>query len=555
MQRLFAEHAVRFVQSLDGLWTLRAGDREALPVFVPGVWDQIPSLADYRGRAEYTRKVRMDKEGNYVLRFGGVSHTARVGWDGETVGGHYNAFTGFDVVLLHVPVGEHTLTVEVDDSFSEASALHIPNDYYTYGGISRPVELHRVGGAYLENMAFHALRQGEGKYLAHVRVCVKALEDTEDMQLTVSLAGQSVQVPVLALSAGGHVEVETAISAEGIHEWNVGDGSLYTLCCVLTDGTGDVDDLMDRVGFRTVEVKDGAILLNGRRVRIKGFNRHEDHGLFGVSLPAEAMAQDLQLLLDMGGNAVRTSHYPNDPRFLDLCDELGILVWEEAHARAVPADIFFSDRFMAQCRACNEEMVAQHVNHPSIFVWGLLNECESETEKGRGVYAAQLAQLRSLDPTRPVSFASCRHFTDICLDLVDIVSFNVYPKWYLDEDVASYLKRLENWMDGNGACGKPILITEIGAGAIAGFHDMFHRAKWSEERQADILTEQLQAVHADTRLSGSFIWQFADVRVSESWAMSRPKTMNNKGIVDDCRHPKAAYLTVREIYRGLPSLE
>ena len=176
-----------------------------------------------------------------------------------------------------------------------------------------------------------------------------------------------------------------------------------------------VDDLQDRFGFREVAVQGEAILLNGQRIQIRGFNRHEDYGDFGCSVPLQAMMQDLSMMKTMGANAVRTCHY---------------------------ASVFHSPRFMEQCRQCNEEMVHQHGNHPSILIWGLLNECESETEAGRAIYAEQIAQLRALDPTRPVSFASCRCYTDICLDLVDIVSFNIYPQWYQMESVKTYMDRL-----------------------------------------------------------------------------------------------------------------
>ena len=136
------------------------------------------------------------------------------------------------------------------------------------------------------------------------------------------------------------------------------------------------------------------------------------------------------------------------------------------------------------------------------------------------------------------------------MDLVDVVSFNIYPAWYVNEPVDQYLGRLLEWMDENGAKGKPVLITEIGAGAIPGYHDAFRRAKWSEERQADILDEQIQAVLGNHRISGVYIWQFADVKVSEEWAMSRPRTMNNKGVVDEYRRPKLSYFTVKRLFTG-----
>ena len=548
MMRLFREHALRPVQSLDGLWKLTANGK-SYAAWVPGVWETIPELASFRGQAEYTREVTLSEPGSLLLRFGGVSHTADVMWDGQPVAHHYNAYTAFEALIENAEAGEHTLTVRVDNSYSEQSTLHIPNDYETYGGINRPVELHRVGAAYIERMAFHATEDEAGRFTAHARVWVRALRPVRGGEVTVRVADGEARAALADMAAGETACVELTAAVGDVERWDVLNARLYRLTArVLLNGE-PIDDLIDRVGFRTVQVKGEAICLNGKRVFLKGFDRHEDHGQFGCALSAQAMAADLQLVLDTGANSIRTSHYPNDPRFLDLCDELGILVWEEHHARALPHDIMEKPLFAEQASACNREMIAQHVNHPCIYVWGVLNECESETAFGRAIYERNLSELRQLDPTRPVTFASCRYFKDICLDLVDIASFNIYPGWYVREDVRAFVNRLLKWMDENGAANKPIIISEIGAGGIAGYHDPFGQAKWSEERQASIIEEQLRVVTTTPRLSGVYVWQFADVRVSEEWARARPKTMNNKGIVDNWRRPKLAYATVKRIFR------
>ena len=546
MTRNFREHALRPVESLDGLWTLTANEK-TYAAWVPGVWETIPELTTWRGEAEYTRAVTIDEPGSLLLRFGGVSHTADVFFDGRPVAHHYNAYTAFDALIENAEAGEHTLTVRVDNSYSEKSTLHIPNDYETYGGITRPVELHRVKGAYIERMAFHATEDKAGRFTAHARVWVRALEDVTEGVVSLSVADGRAEAAFTA-HAGETVCVGADMPVTDILRWDVLNARLYDLTARLTLDGRPVDDLIDRVGFRTVKVEGEAILLNGRRLLLKGFNRHEEHGQFGSALSVEAMAADLQLALDTGANTIRTCHYPNDPRFLDLCDELGILVWEEHHARALPHEVMASPLFAEQTAACNEEMIAQHVNHPCIYVWGVLNECESETEFGREIYRRNLEHLRRLDPTRPVTFASCRYFKDICLDLVDIVSFNIYPGWYVKEDSTAFVNRLIGWMEENGAANKPILISEIGAGGIAGYHDPFGQAKWSEERQAAIVAEQLKVVFDTPRLSGVYLWQFADVKVSEEWARARPKTMNNKGILDNWRRPKMAYAVVKKAF-------
>ena len=310
-----------------------------------------------------------------------------------------------------------------------------------------------------------------------------------------------------------------------------------------------LDDLIERIGFRTVEIRGSEVYLNHERVYFLGFNRHEDYGGVGCAIPLQLMTHDMDLLQDMGANAVRTCHYPNDERFLDLCDERGILVWEENHARGLTLENMQNPNFEQQCGDCIREMIENHYNHPAIVIWGILNECASETKEGRRMYQKQYEQIRSMDGTRPVTSATCRHFTDICLDLPDIVSFNMYSGWYQDCSIEERNQQELEWIRQSGGDGKPVIVSEVGAGAIYGYRDR-SRCKWSEERQADLIRDSLDVYMNDKNITGIFIWQFADCRVTEEggWFASRAKCHNNKGILDEYRRPKMAYDVVKEMF-------
>ena len=349
MLRLFQEHRVRDVEDLSGVWKFAPqGNPEWVQTVVPGVWETMPDYRRYRGEADYVRELEIRKPGNYLLRFGGVSHTADVFLDEVNIGHHYNAFTGFDCVLEQLKAGRHTLRVHVDNRYTEDSCLHVPNDYETYGGISRPVELHCLSEVQIERMSIQTFRTDE-VWKAEVTVFVRAFEEIRDAVLLVH-AGPCTEQIRFSLGRNEEKALPLTLTSREFAPWAPEHPVLYTASAEIRLGERTVDDLQDRFGFREVAVQGEAILLNGQRIQIRGFNRHEDYGDFGCSVPLQAMMQDLSMMKTMGANAVRTCHYPNDMRFLDLCDELGMMVWEENHARAVPASVFHSPRFMEQCR-------------------------------------------------------------------------------------------------------------------------------------------------------------------------------------------------------------
>lgn len=606
MLRTFATHKIRTQSELSScLWNFSTlpedgSEPTKLRVIVPGCWEKYPDTRAYRGKACYERDFQAS--GNIRLEFKGVSHTAEVFVDGLQVAGHYNAYTPFSAVVRDLAPGRHCLRVLVDNSFGSQSALHVENDYQTYGGITRAVALEELGEIYVTTLQATPVKK-EGRWHVQIRAGVRNLgteffrgqvrfcigragegeagadltpEKARGEKATAGCLGgeqesaggcqpgaqekataghrpgerESAAVCPLEVAGDGETLLHAELCCPDAEEWNPESPNLYTVSAVVENEAGEaVDDLIDRFGFREVRTEGKDILLNGKKLRIRGFCRHEDHPQFGCALPIAAMEQDLLLLRDLGANSVRTSHYPNDEIFLDLCDETGMLVWEENHARGLSEEAMRNPNFERQCEDCIREMIGAHYNHPSIYIWGILNECASHTEYGRSCYEKQLSLIRSLDQSRPRSFASCQFKTDLCFGLVDVVSYNIYPLWYHNTPADEYLADLYNWVqEQTEGAGKPFLITEIGAGAVYGCRTP-DRVKWSEEYQAEALEKQLRAVLSHEDVSGVYVWQFCDCRVCDSWFYTRPRTMNNKGIVDEYRRPKLSYGTVRRIFR------
>lgn len=551
MIRTFATHYIRKQEELTGkLWTFsplqgeHAGERFQVPT--PSCWENYPDFGLYRGEGSYT--TTFEGEGNIRIVCKGVSHTAAVLLDGQPIAEHYNAYTAFSALVRNVPFGLHTLEIIADNRFSEKSALHVPNDYMSYGGVSRPVVWEQVADSFIEYVHVTPCFT-EGLWHVRVETAVQNLSETGPVTLRVSIAGGSLVFPAQILPSGGSIHTGELVLRD-VSAWSPESPALYNVKAVLEKSGQVFDDLIDRFGFREISIAGKQILLNGDPLYIKGLCRHEDHPQFGCALPFAAMASDLALIRHLGANSVRTAHYPNDEVFLDLCDEQGILVWEENHARGLSLEQMQNPNFERQAELVIREMVQLHYNHPSIYIWGILNECASDTEYGRECYRQQFELLRSLDSTRPCSFASCKFKCDLCFDLPDVVSYNIYPLWYHDTPPEEYLDDLYNWVQNEtGGKGKPFLITEIGAGGIYGCRSAY-ATKWSEEYQAHALQEQIKAILSYPDCSGVYIWQFCDIRISEEGWFGRPRTMNNKGIVDEYRRPKLCYEVVKKLFEN-----
>lgn len=553
MIRTFKTHDVRKQMELtESLWEFEpcAGNYagQKFPVAVPGCWENHPLFADYRGEGIYRKTFQA--QGNVRIECKGVSHTATVYLDGHEIGHHYNAYTPFSVVVSDLEPGRHMLEIKADNRFHKDSALHVPNDYMSYGGISRGVVVEELSDLYLEYVHVKTYRENEQWYV-QVKAAVNVLKIGQNEEEDITIQGKIKNTAFewkLTDTAKKHYEFCTDLKINGIEEWSPETPVLYQVELQMLREDEVIDDLIERFGFREICVQGKYILLNGKRLRIKGVCRHEDHPDYGCALPYQTIYNDLVLIRQMGANSIRTAHYPNDEIFLDLCDELGILVWEENHARGLEEDRMKHPLFEEQAEQVIREMIFYHYNHPCIFIWGILNECASETLFGRSCYEKQFRLIREMDDSRPCTFASCKFFGDICFDLPDVISCNLYPRWYVDKPVRDYLNEVYDWIveDGNGK-GKPFIVSEIGAGGLYGCHNAYH-GKWTEEYQADALSEQVSECLKFSESMGVYIWQFCDVRVSSEWFAGRPREMNNKGVVDEYRRPKAAYGRVKEIF-------
>ncbi|MFI5820893.1 glycoside hydrolase family 2 TIM barrel-domain containing protein [Streptomyces rishiriensis] len=399
-------------------------------------------------------------EGGFVLRFDGVESCARVWLNGTDIGEFKGSRLAHEFAVGHLlrPSG-NVLAVRVHQ-WSAGSYLE-DQDQWWLPGIFRDVTLlHRPAGSVLDFFvhASYDHATGEG--------CLRVDSDADGR----------VSVPALDID----VATGEAVTAP-VQPWTAETPTLYDGVLVTA---GERVPL--RIGFRTVELVDGLIKVNGRPILFKGVNRHEWHPETGRALDLETMREDVLLMKRHNVNAVRTSHYPPHPAFLDLCDEYGLWVIDECDLethgfveqdwRDNPVD---DDRWTPALLDRAARMVERDKNHPSVVMWSLGNEAGT----GRGL-TAMAEWIRDRDPSRLVHYEG-----DInCRDT------DVYSRMYASHEE---VERIGQGLDG-GALGRrqlPFILCEYahamgnGPGGLADYQKIFE---------------------AHDRLQGAFVWEWID---------------------------------------------
>ncbi|CAN5345791.1 glycoside hydrolase family 2 protein [soil metagenome] len=507
---------------------------------VPGVWESSFEFFEYRGLGLYECHFILPESGDYRLIFGGVSHTATVRFDGMELGSHYGAHTSFEFLLEKVEPGSHRLQVLVDNRFGPQNPLtRARSDIYTYGGIVRSVNLEKLPNkARLDEVAVLPKREVEGWKVA-LSLSLTGCESGR-YQLRCTLG--DLEIARVSLE-GGNWRGEIPIDAPELWSPETPYLHRFGIDLVERESAVTVDRFQSQIGFRTIECRGDRILLNGQSLVLAGVNRHEFHPDFGPALPLTIHLRDLEILRLLGANFVRVSHYPSDPAFLDLCDQYGILVWEELSHWQPTEEEMSNPAFVDASLVELEEMVNRDRHHPCVVVWGMLNEAETDSSVAVPVVEKLTRKFRELDGTRLVAYASNRA-SDLCFGFVDVAARNLYPGWYggrLESIGAAVREQIEliRKLAGN----KPVILSEFGAAAGTGVRS-FEARKWTEDYQARLLVSIIDTA-SSLGVSGVCVWQFCDVRTSAEHGLDRYREYNNKGLVSEYRQPKLAFEAVR----------
>ncbi len=522
----------------------------SLELTVPGDWNtQHPELHFYEGTIWYRRVFDVDSpaidgERNY-LSFGAVNHTSRIFLDGEELATHVGGFGGFAVeVTGKLSPGSHSLVVMVDNRREADRIPAMRTDWWNFGGITRSVELVTVPVSFVRDAWVTMAPDGA------IVGGVAANGDLEGLTVRVEIGSTTVEEGHPA-AADRSYEFVDAGNDLGLERWQPGAPALHPVTFSLVDGAGQViDAVTDNVGFRTVRTEGTQIFLNDAPVFCKGISIHGE----GPSGGRRAHGPDdattlLGWAVELGANFVRLGHYQHDEAMVHEADRLGLMVWGEL---PVYWGIDFgNDAVLANGLEQADELVVRDRSRASVILWSAANETLPGEDRNRFI-ASLLDRFREVDPTRLVTAALLTlpsndpvvHIDDPLGQYVDVIGVNQYLGWYYGDraDIPSV-----RW---TSAFGKPMIFSELGAGAKFGRHGEPEEI-WTEEFQAALYDAQIEMISAQTECAGMSPWILKDFRTPMRVLPGIQDGYNRKGLVSEEGEKKLAFETLRSFYATL----
>ena len=487
--------------------------------------------------------------GQTFLRFEGVMSAFYVWVNGQRVGYSQGSMEASEFnVTPYLKKGENLIAVEVY-KYSDGSYLE-DQDFWRFGGIHRDVLLYHTPNVRIRDVSVRteptpnpSPREGDWILGINPQFSVFNGETGEGYHLVATLKDGATTVGSDTVAADEVLDLQhkakrmnewfsqrgyrkfdrMEIKVSNPRLWTCEQPNLYTLLLELKDQHGStVERVTQQVGFRHIRIEGGQLLINGQAIKIRGVNRHEHDPYRGRVMTEELMKRDLQLMKDAHVNAVRLSHYPNCPRWYELCDSMGMYLMDEANCEThgLRGTLASTPDWHAAFMDRAVRMAERDKNHPSIIFWSLGNE------SGYGAnFAAMSAWLHEFDPTRPVHYEGAQGTASVASDMqrtaadpqtVDVIS-RFYPRVmqeYLNPGIAegSDQERAENarWerlveianrtgdhcsWEGSDGGPRPVLTSEYAhcmGNALGNFKEY-----WDE-------------INSNPRLLGGFIWDWVD---------------------------------------------
>jgi beta-galactosidase len=593
---------------LGGIWEavrpVKPGNPESVPI-----WDSVtlphcvnardavdPDVSYYQGPSWYRTQLVVEnpyRQGRTLLHFEGAGQKTEVYIHTTLVGSHVGGYDEFTIDVTDAVAafkkspqsnqfkGKVPLSIRTDNSRDLEMMPSDLSDFNLYGGLYRYLNLVYVPDASIEQVFLTASvdekgRQGNLQVSARIRQPFS----TGNLKLEVRLLdpqGKTIQQSSRQFPAGIPEMEAASFSVKAPKIWTTEKPALYTVELRLSSGQ-EVSVYREKTGFRHFQfVKKGPFLLNGQRLLLRGTHRHEDHAGVAAAMTQDQMRQEMILMKEMGVNFIRLGHYQQSRIILDLCDSLGILVWEE-----IPwcRGGLGGEIYKEQGRRMLTNMIEQHYNHPSVIIWGLGNENdwpgdfpEFDQEKIR-TYMKELHELsHRLDPSRKTAIRRC----DFCKDIVDVYSPSIWAGWYrgiyteYKEVSRSEFEKVDHFLHvewgGDSHAGRHSenpdkALQQVGkAGAAderAGDASLYGGAArvskdgdWSESYICNLIDWHLKEQETMPWLTGTAQWPFKDFSTPVRPDNPVPY-MNQKGVVERDLKKKESYYVFQSYWTNSP---
>lgn len=539
---------MRIIENFNRDWTFRAGfDPAFASASQPGEEVQLPHTAvelpynyfdekSYQKAFTYQKIVAWDPRfegGEVSLVFDAAMADSVVYLNGAEIIAHKDGYTPFEARLTpHLKAGANLLTVKIDGSENpEIPPFGGVIDYLTYAGIYRDVWLKITAPVSIKNVKIETpdVLADTKRVTAKVWIANPTDQAVSGRVMAVLKDGAGQEIARTEVTVSG-AEVSLSLSGlQGITLWDVDNPALYHLT-VMLETTAGTDAVTSRFGFRSAEYTIEGFKLNGRVVKLRGLNRHQAWPHLGYAMGRRGQAKDADILkFDLACNIARTSHYPQSKYFLDRCDEIGLLVFEE-----IPGwQHIGGDAWKAESVENVRRMIERDWNHPSIIIWGVRI---NESQDSHDFYVETNAMARSLDTTRQTG--GVRYITDSEL-LEDVYTMNDFILGM--EELPGHNRErlvLRDQREVTGLDRKvPYMITEYGG-------HMYPTKRFDQEqRQAEHVSRHLAILNAaagDPSISGSTGWCMFDYNTHKDFGSG--DRICYHGVTDMYREPKfAAY--------------
>jgi len=511
-------------------------------LLVPGDWNsQVEKLDLYEGTVWYRRlfdKTEAMNNQRVFVYFGAINYQSDIYLNGKKLGTHTGGFTPFCFDITDkLQEKNNYLIVKVDNKRSAEAVPTLNFDWWNYGGITRDVMLCMFPQTFIEQFKLQLKKGSKDMVSGFVKLNGNKLKQT----VTLSIPELKWQQQVTT-DEKGFVTYEFPI--KNVQYWSPESPKLYNVEVSIAG-----DKSLDQIGFRTLEVKNTDILLNGKSVFLRGICIHEENPL---KKGRASTQEDAQLLLnwakELNCNFVRLAHYPHNEHIIRLADKMGIMVWEEIPTYWTIQ--WKNPQTLENAKNQLREVITRDQNRASSIIWSVANETPQSTERDQFLIALS-KQVRELDGTRLVSAALEKHakkdnpliqiVEDNFAEYVDVLSFNQYVGWY--DGLPDKCSKVSWELKYN----KPVIVSEFGGDALQGLHgDSLTR--WTEEYQEYLYKETLKMLEKIPSFRGLTPWILADFRSPKRLLPNVQDGWNRKGVIGETGTKKKAFFVLKNFY-------